>query len=56
MKIAIVGADSRKWAKIPDGEKKAKEKIRNIILTNSSYIYGKEVILVSGHCPVGEER
>ena len=62
MRIAIVGADSRAWAKIPDGELKAKTKIKEIIMAH--YIdfdnFGKvepelDPIIVSGHCPVGKE-
>jgi len=60
LRIAIVGADSRAWAKIPDGEIKVKEKIKWIInqYASDTLCHGpfEDIILVSGHCPIGQER
>jgi hypothetical protein len=69
MKIAVVGADGRKWH--PKQIPTLQAVIRGILLgyevkpyvkgdSRVAYywIYGKgdEIVLVSGHCPVGEER
>jgi len=67
MIVAIVGADSRAWRKIQDGEEKARASIVSILskygepyLKNDPEdVFGLDysnVTLISGHCPVGEER
>ena len=67
MKIAIVGADLRAWAKIPDGEMKVKKRIFDILMgipsgrwtknnARKAFLDEKEITVVSGHCSVGEER
>ena len=61
MKLAIVGADARAWGNIPNGEKKAREKIKEIIVGHGSSFQEPDrstisfdgVVIVSGHCPQG---
>jgi len=77
LKIAIVGADGRKWTK--EQEEKAKKKIEQLLSREIWYceicglnfkyphvtglhkektrlIKRENLVLVSGHCPVGKER
>ncbi len=57
MKIAIVGAESKSWSKIPNGENKAKLKIREIFEHHKGLLpfpaKWEDLTLVLGHCPNG---
>lgn len=54
-KIAIVGPEEKKWGIFEDIKEKAKDLIR-ISLIQERAIHGNNLVVVSGHCPVGEEH